>query len=119
MLNFPDLAPLLPRPLSATPPHIQAAAAKAAAMAPVEFHSQESESEELGQIVELPNIEGRFDSPEPGADEFIVIDTVDGWLYDPPMAPEGAQIFGDFCNQILALESFIPSNLEIWCGMNG
>ncbi|XP_059458218.1 dehydration-responsive element-binding protein 3 [Corylus avellana] len=119
VLNFPDLAPLLPRPLSATPPHIQAAAAKAAAMAPVEFRSQESESEELGQIVELPNIEGRFDSPESGADEFIVIDTVDGWLYDPPMALEGAQIFGDFSDQILALESFIPSNLEIWCGMNG
>jgi EREBP-like factor len=114
VLNFPELAPLLPRPLSATPPHIQAAAAKAAAM--VELHSESSslsESEELGEIVELPNIDGSFDSLESG--------TVDGWLYDyPPMGLEGAQLFGDFCDhQILAFESFIPSNLEIWCGING
>lgn len=114
MLNFPELAPVLPRPLSATPPHIQAAAAKAAAM--VEFHSESSslsESEELGEIVELPNIDGGFDLLESG--------TVDGWLYDYPlMGLEGAQLFGDFCDhQILGLESFIPSNLEIWCGING
>lgn len=123
VLNFPELAPVLPRPLSATPPHIQAAAAKAAAM--VEFHSESSslssecsESEELGEIVELPNIEGSFDSLDSGT-EFILIDSVDGWLFDPLMGLEGAQLFGDFCDQIVALECFIPSNLEIWCGMNG
>lgn len=125
VLNFPELANVLPRPESSTPRDIQAAALAAAGM--VEFDSEStsaalstsssseegSESEELGEIVELPNIEGTFDSLESGT-EFTLLDSVDGWVYDPPLGLEGAELCGDFCNQELSLESFLPSNLQVW-----
>ncbi|XP_061374801.1 dehydration-responsive element-binding protein 3 [Gastrolobium bilobum] len=64
ILNFPKIAEMLPRPLTLTPRDIQAAAAEAAAM--VEFDpptlEEGSESSELSEIVELPNIEESFDS---------------------------------------------------------
>lgn len=86
ILNFPQLAGLLPRPVSLMPRDIQAAAAKAAAM--VDFDStaemnDEEGSDELGEIVELPNIE-----KEIGAEswnEFEMIDSVDWWGNSPEM----------------------------------
>lgn len=106
ILNFPALAELLPRPVSLKAPDIQAAATKAAAMVHLDSatatsssssssssspsvvlsRSESSESEEeLGEIVELPNIEGSFDSPESRSEFIPVNDSVDiGWLYDDP-----------------------------------
>ncbi|KAG7992373.1 hypothetical protein I3843_02G125100 [Carya illinoinensis] len=120
VLNFPHLTRDLPRPLSSRPEDIQAAATKAAAM--VQFDSEcssslssssseSSESEELSEIVELPNIEGSFDSTESRTD-FILVDSVDGWVYDPALGLEGAELYWDFCDQILALESLVPADFE-------
>ncbi|KAK9923423.1 hypothetical protein M0R45_031842 [Rubus argutus] len=110
ILNFPELAELLPRPVSLKAPDIQAAATKAAAMVHLDSATATSSSsssslssssssssvvlslsegseseEELGEIVELPNIEGSFDSPESRSEFIPVNDSVDiGWLYDDP-----------------------------------
>ena len=144
VLNFPDLAHVLPRPVSLLPRDIQAAAAKAAAMVDLDHNNSNnsdnnnsessssaslssssltstttttttctaSESEELGEIVELPNIEGSFElGSAESRTEFMLLDSVDGssWVY------EYEQPFG-FCDQILALESLIPCNFEglVW-----
>ncbi|KAM3747567.1 hypothetical protein ACB098_05G044900 [Castanea mollissima] len=142
VLNFPDLAQVLPRPVSLSPRDIQAAAAKAAAMVDLDNNNNNnnnnsessssaslssslltttttttstctaSESEELGEIVELPNIEGSFElGSAESRTEFMLLDSVDGssWVY------ENEQPFG-FCDQILALESLIPCNFEglVW-----
>ena len=142
VLNFPDLAHVLPRPVSLLPRDIQAAAAKAAAMVDLDHNNSNnsdnnnsessssaslssssltstttttctaSESEELGEIVELPNIEGSFElGSAESRTEFMLLDSVDGssWVY------EYEQPFG-FCDQILALESLIPGNFEglVW-----
>ncbi|XP_050381614.1 ethylene-responsive transcription factor TINY [Argentina anserina] len=99
ILNFPELAELLPHPESRQPPDIQAAAAKAAAMVHLDsttstttssstsLSSSSSEGleseEELGEIVELPNIEDSFKSGESRSEFILVNDSVDiGWLYD-------------------------------------
>ncbi|XP_011012511.1 PREDICTED: ethylene-responsive transcription factor TINY-like [Populus euphratica] len=121
ILNFPELADSLPRPVSVMPRDIQSAAAKAAAM--VEFNSPSpssslssssvtvsedvAESEEyLSEIVELPNIEGSYDSPDQSRIEFMLFDSVDGhgWVY-PPL-----DLCGEFSDQLLGLESLISSN---------
>ncbi|XP_030971660.1 ethylene-responsive transcription factor TINY-like [Quercus lobata] len=128
VLNFPDLADVLPRPVSLLPRDIQAAAAKAAAMVDLDNNNNNnnnsepssslttttttattctaSESEELGEIVELPNIEGSFElGLAESRTELLLLDSVDGssWVY------EYEQPFG-FCDQILALEGLIPCN---------
>ncbi|KAG5248666.1 hypothetical protein OIU77_027749 [Salix suchowensis] len=119
ILNFPELADSLPRPVSVMPRDIQSAAAKAAAM--VEFSSsspssslssssvtvsedvEKSEEEYLSEIVELPNIEGSFDSTDQSPTEFMLFDSVDGhrWLY-PPL-----DLCGDFSDYLLGLENLI------------
>ncbi|XVE88846.1 hypothetical protein DITRI_Ditri19aG0101800 [Diplodiscus trichospermus] len=122
ILNFPELAELLPRPVSLMPRDIQAAAAKAASM--VDFNALSSSSsssslasetsfqsesnaseepEELGEIVQLPNIEGNFDSQN----EFMLLDSVDGWAFPPQ------DFYGGFADQIWDTENFIPGNFEI------
>ncbi|KAK2371379.1 dehydration-responsive element-binding protein [Trifolium repens] len=94
ILNFPEIAHVLPRPVTLNPRDIQVAAAEAASM--VEFDSPmshsdsgesgsscssfSSESSELSEIVELPNIEESFDSGELRS-EFILIDSVESWVY--------------------------------------
>ncbi|CAK7356737.1 unnamed protein product [Dovyalis caffra] len=120
ILNFPELADSLPRPVSLMPRDIQTAATKAAAM--VEFNPSspssslssslvsvsvdvaESEEEYLSEIVELPNIEGSFDSPDQSQTEFMLFDSVDGWVY-PPL-----DLCGEFSDQLLGLESLISNN---------
>nr|UQE90551.1 CBF1.1 [Actinidia arguta] len=102
VLNFPALAASLPRPASLSPRDVQAAAAKAAAMAEFdsaaadEFDSSveassssssamelaSSAEEELGEIVELPSLGANYDLAELGS-EFVYGDPVDGWLYPP------------------------------------
>ncbi|KAJ4718072.1 ethylene-responsive transcription factor TINY-like [Melia azedarach] len=123
VLNFPDLVEFLPRPVSLLPRDIQTAATKAASM--IEFDSLSTaspspsseevsaESEELGEIVELPNIEGtfEFDSAESNTELIAFNDLFDMWVYPPQ----------DFCEEfsehILQAEELIPSNFEaspIW-----
>ncbi|XP_022721059.1 ethylene-responsive transcription factor TINY-like [Durio zibethinus] len=126
ILNFPELAELLPRPVSLMPRDIQAAAAKAASM--VNFNSLSSSScssslvsessslsesnaseepEELSEIVQLPNIDGNFDSSFDSQNEFILLDYVDGWAYPPQ------DLYRGFSDQMWAAENLIPGSFEI------
>ncbi|XP_041022868.1 dehydration-responsive element-binding protein 3-like [Juglans microcarpa x Juglans regia] len=95
ILNFPELAHSLPRPVSLAPRDVQAAAAKAAQMAnfdspPPSLSSLVSamdlskESEELSEIVELPSLGTNYES-ERLSKEFVLVDSVDWWgMYSPP-----------------------------------
>ncbi|XP_028789544.1 ethylene-responsive transcription factor ERF036-like [Neltuma alba] len=107
VLNFPHIASLLPRPVTFAPRDIQAAAAEAAAM--VKFDSaqpssspsspEEAESSELSEIVELPNInEESFDSVESSSTsshDFVWVESMDCWVYDPPLMGLDEQGFFD------------------------
>ncbi|CAN1218899.1 Ethylene-responsive transcription factor ERF043 [Linum perenne] len=86
ILNFPDIATLLPRPVSLSPRDVQAAATKAAQMNQFDSikESDNSAAEEdedgLCEIIELPSLDdfGELKS------EFVVAETVEGWMYPPP-----------------------------------
>ncbi|XP_060219094.1 dehydration-responsive element-binding protein 3-like [Lycium barbarum] len=92
ILNFPHLVNSLPRPISLSPRDVQAAAAKAAAMEEPTSNSSSSlssidkitsGSDELGEIIELPSLEGiSFDLDE-SKSELKLSDSVDTWLYRP------------------------------------
>ncbi|WCJ40830.1 Integrase-type DNA-binding superfamily protein [Euphorbia peplus] len=142
ILNFPELIDLLPRPVSLMPRDIQAAATKAAAMvefdpptsssssisssssmtsflsesststSPVSVSGDMSESEELSEIVELPNIEGSFELTE-SQNEFLLFDSVDKWDFT---AGGGGDICNEFSDHFLGLENLMSSNLggPIW-----
>lgn len=127
ILNFPDLAHSLPRPASLAPRDIQAAASQAAAssfadvnlatssssssssstssssLSSSSSNDSEDQSEELGKIVELPNLEGT----ESAGSEFLLVDSVESWVY-PPLEVDhqlggGEYFYGEFlCDQILA-----------------
>ncbi|XP_016503578.1 dehydration-responsive element-binding protein 3 [Nicotiana tabacum] len=115
ILNFPQLVESLPRPASVSPRDVQAAAAKAAAMEDVLNSASSSVStsmettaaseELLGQIIELPSLEGTFDS-----DELKLSDSAERWVYPP--SPWGA-FDGEFCGylfeQTVIGESLISS----------
>ncbi|KAG0499347.1 hypothetical protein HPP92_003625 [Vanilla planifolia] len=81
ILNFPDLASSLPRPLSLSPRDVQAAAAMAAAMEPAApakvSPASPPSSDDLGEIVELPRLDAGF--LETAACEFVFHETVDWW----------------------------------------
>ncbi|KAJ0523592.1 putative transcription factor AP2-EREBP family [Helianthus annuus] len=104
ILNFPQLKHLLPRPASASPHDVQAAAAKAATMHELSlecsfsaeptpkpsahgfvFQAEADEDgsvlvspgDELGEIIELPSLEG-VDSCDSLTKS--VVDSVDGWM---------------------------------------
>ncbi|XWS26342.1 hypothetical protein CRYUN_Cryun26dG0024100 [Craigia yunnanensis] len=100
ILNFPELANSLPRPVSLAPRDVQAAAAKAAQMDKFDSPSSSttsspslsslvskmdlsSGSDELSEIVELPSLGTSYDSVEL-KNEFVFVDSVDGWFYPPP-----------------------------------
>lgn len=115
ILNFPQLVDSFPRPASNSPRDVQAAATKAAAMekfdttlpSPTSSSSSSlslssssslsslvssidlSTSDELSAIVELPSLETCFDSVKLKND-FVLIDSVDGWFYPPPWSIENA-----------------------------
>lgn len=120
ILNFPELTELLPRPASLKPQDVQAAATKAAAMVHLNSttsssslsssssssslflsQSEGSDSEELGEIVELPNIEGSFESPESRNEFILVNDSLDAWVY-PSLGLEGVELnlWGFFSSDI-------------------
>ncbi|XP_047328709.1 dehydration-responsive element-binding protein 3 [Impatiens glandulifera] len=106
VLNFPELAGSLPRPASLSPRDVQAAAAKAAAMDGTTSYSSEEE-QELGKIIELPNLETRFDSPE-----FVYeVDSVNGF-FDTPTWMVNGDGFGYFSDQMYtpAAESFMETD---------
>ncbi|XP_022730708.1 ethylene-responsive transcription factor TINY-like [Durio zibethinus] len=111
ILNFPELAGLWPLPTSKSPRDVQAAAAKAASMEllsntstsnNINATSSSSSSsasissssnvddvstpEELSEIVELPSLGTSYESAEPGS-EFVYVDPVDGWLFNPNCIP--------------------------------
>ncbi|CAJ1972244.1 unnamed protein product [Sphenostylis stenocarpa] len=109
ILNFPELAASLPRPVSLAPRDVQAAAAKAAHMdfPPSSTSSSSSSSsslvsttssssslssltstadlstasEELSEIIELPRLEASYEL----GNEFVYADSQDTWLYQPPI----------------------------------
>ncbi|KGN65347.1 ethylene-responsive transcription factor TINY [Cucumis sativus] len=103
ILNFPELAHQFPRPASTSPRDVQAAAAKAASMEiptpPLSSSSSTSTSssssssssaslcpsspEELTEIVELPSLGTSYETAELG-NEFVFVDSVEGWLYSYP-----------------------------------
>ncbi|CAL9108639.1 unnamed protein product [Musa acuminata var. zebrina] len=89
VLNFPELAGTLPRPATLSPRDVQAAAAKAAAMDPGERAetpaAAPAESDELGEIVELPRLDDCcfLDSADSGG-EFLYDDPVDSWALPVP-----------------------------------
>ncbi|KAI3468207.1 hypothetical protein Pfo_024870 [Paulownia fortunei] len=121
ILNFPELAAALPRPVSLSPRDVQAAAAKAAAMEKFDILSSPSStcsssstlssasslsslvssidlcttSEELSEIVELPSLGSCYDSLELRNDFVYVDNTVmEGWL-DPPPSWAGGGVGDD------------------------
>ncbi|CAM8967478.1 unnamed protein product [Rhodiola kirilowii] len=96
ILNFPELASSLPRPLSKSPRDVQAAAAKAAAMDQVNLSpslpassitsssaddTSLAEEEELWEIVQLP----RLDEAAERSCDFLLMDYSGGWVYPPPL----------------------------------
>ncbi|OIT20233.1 PREDICTED: dehydration-responsive element-binding protein 3-like [Nicotiana attenuata] len=127
ILNFPHLVNSLPRPISLSPRDVQAAAAKAASMeepiiSSISSSNSSSSSDctletitsasdvELGEIIELPCLEGSFDSNE-SKTELRLSDSVDGWLYAPWWAPDSD--FGEYLLEQDAVgESLILSNFE-------
>ncbi|MFS8000144.1 putative transcription factor AP2-EREBP family [Helianthus anomalus] len=105
ILNFPQLKDTLPRPASRSPRDVQVAAAKAASMhvsltSPV--HAKPPSlllnddddgvvcNDELGEIVELPNLDGWFESSEME----VVVETMDGWMYPAWAVADGDGLTG-------------------------
>nr|WNH14550.1 TINY2 [Betula platyphylla] len=124
ILNFPELAGSLPRPASNSPRDVQAAAAKAASMEfevpkTPSFSSSSSSScdvstpEELSEIVELPSLGTSFESAELSND-FVFMDSVDGWVYPPPWYNSDIDDSAYFRDQtsMTEAEGVIPSSFE-------
>lgn len=86
ILNFPDLVHSLPRPVSFAPRDVQAAATKAAHMNPVDLLSPSHDSDDLTEIVKLPNLPTNPDDHSSPVvnDEFVLMDSGEGWVYPPP-----------------------------------
>ena len=105
IVNFPELSASLPHPVSNSPRDIQAAAAKAASMvAPPPSLTPTSSSSsstpyDLGEIVELPQLETHFESPDP-SNEYVFLDPVDyshSW-YHSIYGDEEENGYGSGCN---------------------
>lgn len=111
ILNFPEIADLLPRPLTCSPRDIQAAATAAASMSKFDPVTQTSDSEtetsqesELSEIVELPNIEDSFDS---SVDSFVMVDVVESWMF-PPLDSFCAAFSDELFPQQFCSETLLP-----------
>ncbi|GMI81425.1 TINY2 [Hibiscus trionum] len=118
ILNFPELANSLPRPVSLAPRDVQAAAAKAAQMGNLDSPSPStasssssslsslvsqldlsSGSDVLSEIVELPSLGTSYDSVELG-NEFVFVDSMDRWFYPSPWL-ESMEDCEYVCNQLV------------------
>ncbi|KAJ0264225.1 Ethylene-responsive transcription factor ERF036 [Hirschfeldia incana] len=133
VINFPELASVLPRPASSSPQDIQVAAAEAAAMV-VDGKLSESESEsaatevkeappspessyvaveseeKLEEIVELPNIEeGSYDMSVKSHSDLDYSEPLDCWVYPPPVMDLYEEEFLEF--DFLELWSFPHTEL--------
>ncbi|XP_027344807.1 ethylene-responsive transcription factor ERF036-like [Abrus precatorius] len=106
ILNFPEIADLLPRPVTCSPRDIQAAATAAAGMVKFDPVTESPEPSELSEIIELPNIEDSLDSAE-SRGEFMLLDAVDSWVF-PAMGSEGIEFCGSFSEELLFSEIEIP-----------
>ncbi|XP_054789064.1 dehydration-responsive element-binding protein 3-like, partial [Prosopis cineraria] len=114
ILNFPELVNLLPRPVSLSPRDVQAAAAKAAQMDKFDRPTSSSssslsslvsamdlgtESEELSEIIKLPNLETSNDAMEL-VKEFVYMDSEERWMYEPPCLQSMEDCEGYVANQL-------------------
>ncbi|KAI3701441.1 hypothetical protein L6452_26521 [Arctium lappa] len=137
ILNFPELAGILPRPESSSPRDVQAAATKAAAMnhlnpttttsstpstssssscsAVSSVTSEEvstgspAAAEELDEIVELPSLGASYDSAE-SSNDYVFVDS--GWDYYSPSTawPENYD-GGYFAGEMLSILPSISSDV--------
>nr|AYO46599.1 AP2/ERF-domain containing protein [Pogostemon cablin] len=105
ILNFPHLSESLPRPDSLSPRDVQAAAAMeelgplcssttsscssstVTSTSPSCGEVNAGSTEELGEIIELPSLEGSYESTESGS-ELAVLDSAEGWLQLPLWASD-------------------------------
>ncbi|XVF89178.1 hypothetical protein PTKIN_Ptkin19aG0109100 [Pterospermum kingtungense] len=131
ILNFPELADSLPRPVSLAPRDVQAAAAKAAQMDKFDSPSSsstlssssslsslvsqmdlcsESNTDELSEIVELPSLGTSYDSVEL-KNEFVFVDSVDCWFYPPPWL-QSVEDCGYVCDQLQVPENVLQNGFE-------
>ncbi|KAL0410616.1 UNVERIFIED_CONTAM: Dehydration-responsive element-binding protein 3 [Sesamum latifolium] len=141
ILNFPEISDLLPRPVTCSPRDVQAAATKAAHMdhlnprpsSPSVTSSSSSSSssslvsaattsssdvsttapEELGEIVELPELGSSYEWVDPTREEFVFGQDV-GWeCYNHPWLDglEGYSLFLEE-NAVLEAEDVMSSNFE-------
>lgn len=115
ILNFPELAGALPRPATLSPRDVQVAAAKAAAMDPAAPPEEAAAGapatpEELGEIVELPRLDGSFfDS----GGEFVYHDSVDSWADPLPWSAEGGDEYGFSSEQMWgSSDGLVPTSFE-------
>ncbi|CAI8608113.1 unnamed protein product [Vicia faba] len=114
ILNFPHFSNMLPIPATSAPRDIQAAATAAAAM--VDFDkpvvhvtgqccSDESQEDELSQIVELPKINEECED-DSSASKFVLYDSVDSDCFyhqTPTNGSEGIEFYATFSDDF-----FIP-----------
>ncbi|OMP02105.1 hypothetical protein CCACVL1_02924 [Corchorus capsularis] len=136
ILNFPELANSLPRPVSLAPRDVQAAAAKAAQMEKFDSPSpspsttssstlssssslsslvsqmdlSSSGSDELSEIVELPSLGTSYDSVEL-KNEFVFDSSVDQWFYPPPWL-QSMEDCGYVVDQLTVPESILQNGFE-------
>ncbi|KAH7686331.1 EREBP-like factor protein [Dioscorea alata] len=105
VLNFPDLAPSLPRPASLSPRDVQAAAAKAAAMDPNSITTAaaaKAAADDLAELLQLPQLHD-----EPLSDEFVDVcygDSVESWPL-PSTWMDGLDEFGSDIDPLWASSS--------------
>ncbi|KAG4963191.1 hypothetical protein AAZX31_14G131300 [Glycine max] len=137
ILNFPELAASLPRPVSLAPRDVQAAAAKAAHMdlpstsssissslVPTTQSASSSSSslssltsadllptasEELSEIIKLPRLETT--SYELG-NEFVFMDSQDAWMYQPPIPWLHTTYDGSDADEFVVPESGVVTSFE-------
>lgn len=121
ILNFPELAPFLPRPDTCSPRDVQAAAAKAASMdhlgVPTTTSSSSSseETEELTEIVELPSLGTSYEYElAESRDDFVFVDSgpVDGWIYPPQWLLDDYGYFGSDPMAMTEESSVISGSFE-------
>ncbi|OEL19719.1 Dehydration-responsive element-binding protein 3 [Dichanthelium oligosanthes] len=118
VLNFPEMATVLPRPASASPSDVQAAAARAAAMelepsllaagsavaAPVAVQQQQQD-EELDAIVELPRLDDDAELVAFGATSFMFHDAAQASWCDPMWIDDDAGYLAAAHEDLLGLSA--------------
>ncbi|KAL3840868.1 hypothetical protein ACJIZ3_025459 [Penstemon smallii] len=73
-------------------PIINSSSSSSCSSSPADYTAS---SDELGEIIELPSLEGSYD--DSSAAELAVVDSVEGWLHPPWWASDK-----DFCEYFIA-----------------